>query len=151
MYDGRELAPSTSSSPSSVAMPTIAPFYDNVSIDLIRDSVPGFRYHVGTTNLYQTQLNFQIPNSVQNASDYRVQISVGGAVPCLEKGMGVVCPMYYPQYSYSDVSDGTFSITGNGTNNDTKAKLNALIDQIQQTINNLQSQLQSMRQLVSSL
>ena len=151
VVNGQQLTPATSSSPSNmIAMPTIAPFYDNASIDLIRDSVPNFRYHIGTTNLYQTQFNFQIPDSLQNASDYRVQISSGGAVPCLATP-GIACPMYYPQYSYSDVSDNTFSITGNSTNDNTKAQLNAMLDQMQQQINSLQSELQSMRQLVSSL
>lgn len=150
VVNGQQLTPASSSSPSTIARPTIAPFFDNVSIDLVKDSNPSFRYHIGTANLYQTQFSWQIPDSVQNASDYRVQISSGGAVPCLMQ-TGVACPMYYPQYSYSDQSDSAFSITGAGTSNDTKIKLNALLDQLQQEINNLQSQLQSMRQLVASL
>lgn len=149
--NGQQLAPTSSSSPSMMSTPSIAPFYDNVSIDLIRDSIPSFRYHIGTANLYQTQFNFQIPDSVQNSGDYRVQISVGGNVPCLERGMGITCPMYYPQYSFSDISDNVFTITGSSVQNDIKEKLQALIEQIQQQINSLQSQLQSMRQLVGSL
>lgn len=153
MANGQQLSPSVSSSPTAVMRPTIMPFYDNVSIDLLKDSAPAFRYHLGNANLFDTQFNFQIPASVSNAGDYRVQISVGGNVPCLlEPGVGRACPMYYPQYSYSDTSDNTFTITGNGgVPNDTKAKLNALLDQMQSQINSLQNQLNSMRQLVNSL
>lgn len=152
VVNGQQLAPSTSSSPSNMtAMPSIAPLFDTISIDLIRNSDSFFRYHIGTANLYQTQFNWQIPDSVANASDYRVQISTGGNVPCLEQGMGIACPMYYPQYSFSAQSDNVFSITGNNTNNNTKAQLNTLLDQFQQEINNLQNELQSMRQLVASL
>ena len=78
VVNGQQLTPASSSSPNNVmTSPSIAPFYDNVSIDLIRDSDSSFRYHIGTTNLYQTQFNFQIPDSIQNAGDYRVQISAG--------------------------------------------------------------------------
>lgn len=149
--NGQQLAPATSNDSGGPARPLIAPFYDNASIDLVRDSVPSFRYHIGTTNLYQTQFNWQIPNSILNASDYRIQISVGGNIPCLERGDGIACPMYYQQYSYSDTSDNTFGITGAGISNDVKAKLSALIEQLQQQINNLQSQLNSLRSLVNSL
>lgn len=156
VVNGQQLAPATSSSPNMMAMPTIVPFFNNASIDLIRDSDSSFRYHIATANLYQTQLNWQIPANITNASDYRVQISVGGNVPCLEGtyGRGTSCPMpmYYPQYSFSDNSDNVFTITGNSINNNNlKAQLNALIDQIQQQINNLQAQLQSLRNLVASL
>ncbi|MGA2417940.1 MAG: peptidoglycan-binding protein [Candidatus Staskawiczbacteria bacterium] len=151
VVNGQQLTPATSSSPGNITTsPSIAPFFDNVSIDLIKDSDSSFRYHIGTANLYQTQFSWQIPTSISDESDYRVQISTGGVVPCMT-GMGVMCPNYFPQYSFTDTSDNTFSITGNNTNNNTKAQLNALLDQFQQQINALQSELQSMRQLVSSL
>ena len=148
--NGEELSPASSSSPTAVMKPSVPPFFSKISIDLVRDSAPYFRYHIGTPDLYQTQYSWQVPDSISNASDYRAQISVGGDVPCLESGADI-CPMYFPRYSFSDTSDNVFSITGGGISNDKIAKLKALIEQIQQQINNLQSQLQSLRQVVNSL
>jgi hypothetical protein len=59
--------------------------------------------------------------------------------------------MYYPQYSYSDISDNVFSITGTGVPNGTIAKIKAQLEQIQQAINSLQTQLNYLKELVSKL
>lgn len=150
MYKEKQLAPGYSSSPNSISVPPLQPFYDKISIDLIRDSAPSFRYHVGTASLYQTQYNWQIPDNISNASDYRIKISVGWDVPCY-LGNSPICPTYFPQYFYSDVSDNTFSVTGASYPNDTIAKIKTALDQIQQQINSLQSQLNSLRNLVNSL
>ena len=128
------------------------PFYHQVSIDLIRDS--GAVYHIATTDLYQTQYSWTIKDNIPAASDYRIRISVGGMPPCaLNGGQGKnPCPMYYPQYSYSDTSDNTFAITGsNYPNPDAILKIKAMIDNLQRQIDSLNSQLQSLRDLVNSL
>ncbi|MBI1866624.1 MAG: peptidoglycan-binding protein [Candidatus Staskawiczbacteria bacterium] len=157
--DGRELAPSASSKPESVSKPLIAPFFKKASIDLVKDSDPNFIYHIATVDLYQTQYAWKAPNRVPNSSDYRVKISVGGNVPCLYRMPDdndfitnkENCPMWYPNYSYSDTSDNVFSITGNTVPDDTVVKLKEILKQMQQIINNLQSQLNLISQLVLTL
>ena len=152
--DGKEISPRAESKPEMVTRPSIVPFFSRASIDLVRDSDSSFMYHIAMVDLYKTKYSWKIPNGVMNGDDYRVKISVGGDVPCLYRVQaqdsmmdvkpGVVCPMSYPQYSYSDTSDRTFSITGADVSHDAVAKLKALIDQLQQIINN-------MRQVLNSL
>lgn len=156
--NGKEIAPPASSTPDTVLRPSVVPFFHKASIDLVRDSNPDFIYHIATVDLYQTQYVWKISDRVANSSDYKIKISVGGNVPCLARmpnddsatGRGN-CPIWYPNFSSSDTSDNVFSIAGKTTSDNTIMKLKEMLKQMQQMINNLQSQLDSMSQLISSL
>lgn len=158
--NGKEIAPSTSSTPDSVLRPSIVPFFHKASIDLVKDSEPSFVYHVATVDLYQTQYVWKIPDKISNSSDYKIKISVGGNVPCLNRTIStdgsindMPCPMWYSNISNSDTSDNIFSITGKTTSDNTIMiiKLKEMLRQMQQIINNLQNQLDSISQLISAL
>lgn len=147
--NGQEVSPSVESKPEMVVKPPRAPFFSRASIDLVRDSDSSFLYHISTVDVYQTQYQWKIPTRIANGSDYRIKISVGGEVPCLYRKENtsttpIVCPMMYPQYSASDVSDNTFSIAGTVVSDDAVEKLRVLLEQLQQIIN-------SMRQVLNNL
>ena len=158
VLNGKEVAPPATSTPDAVFRPSVVPFFHKASIDLVKDSDPKFVYHVATVDLYQTQYVWKMPDRILNADDYRIKITVGGRVPCLTRMLSndsiaddIKCPIWYPNYTSSDTSDNAFSITGKVTSDNTITKLKEMLKQMQQIINNLQSQLDSISQLVSSL
>lgn len=137
-------APSGVATPSIMPVqPAPAPFFPRATLTLLRDSDPSFVRTIGTVNLYESGRTWTVPRSIPEAKDYRVQISVGGVTPCLyraetearaagkalDAGMVYPCPMmdagttnssvvlspmYYPNFSSSDVSDNIFTILGGG-------------------------------------
>jgi len=138
--------------------PALYPMFRNASLDLVRDGNPGFVYHIGTVDLYQSSYHWTIPKDVQAGSDYRVRVSVGAHVPCAwaqDHGLARekrVCPMYYPTYSASDVSDSTFTISGDVTPNpDTIARLKARVNEMEATLNSLLRQIQTLKDLLARL
>jgi hypothetical protein len=60
--------------------------------------------------------------------------------------------MYYPTYSASDTSDGTFTISG-GVTSDPQviAKLKAQVAEMETTLNMLLRQLQAMKEVLARL
>lgn len=163
---GRELAPSAQSAPSSIARPSVVPIIRKASIDLIKDSDPSYSYRIANVDLYQASYTWRIPENIPNASDYRIRISFGDRYLCLpapavQRGLPEfpsttqapsstgLCPPEWPQYS-SDTSDNVFSITGKG-GSDTREALRLLISQMESTLNVLLRQLQEMKNLLSGL
>jgi len=158
-------APATTVMPEP-APPIVRPFFTQVSLTLIKDSNPNLKYHIGTADVYQSSYSWKIPAFIPEAKDYRVRISAGGEVPCLYRmeAQGTTqnsmiaphpCPMAYPQHSASDTSDATFAITGTGngggTDPEVVAKMKAVITEMEQTLNNLLKQIQSLKSLLGNL
>lgn len=153
----------------SPSMPSIYPFFPYVSIDLIRDSDPSFVSHIATTNLYQSQYAWQISSSIPNGNDFRVRLTSGANVPCLMGTMqssvnsrAAIAPYPCPlmsatnssiaQYENTQTSANTFSITGNITPSpDVIAKLRDLMNQMQNTLQQLLNQLNSMQAILNQL
>jgi len=156
VFDGRSLIPQTSSGDSTRA---VAPFFPYASIDLLKDSDTRFRYHIGSANLYNARYTWKIPADVAPANDYRIQIGVGGNVPCLyraesegKRGISFPCPAGLPFYSESDASDAPFKITGNAPPPvEVVAKLKIELAKIEAAINALANQIRTLRALIESL
>jgi len=155
VFDGRELIPQTSSDSSRA----VAPFFPYASIDLLKDSDARFRYHIGSANLYNARYTWKIPADVPPANDYRIQVGVGGNVPCLyraesegKRGISFPCPAGLPFYSEADASDSPFKITGNAPPPaEVIAKLKIELAKIEAAINALASQIRTLRALIESL
>lgn len=155
VFDGRELIPQTSSDSSRA----VAPFFPYASIDLLKDSDARFRYHIGSVNLYNARYTWKIPADVAPANDYRIQVGVGGNVPCLyraesegKRGISFPCPAGLPFYSEADASDAPFKITGNAPPPvEVVAKLKVELAKIEAAINALASQIRTLRALIESL
>jgi len=155
VFDGRELIPQTSSDSSRA----VAPFFPYASIDLLKDSDARFRYHIGSANLYNARYTWKIPADVPPANNYRIQVGVGGNVPCLyraesegKRGISFPCPAGLPFYSEADASDSPFKITGNAPPPaEVIAKLKIELAKIEAAINALASQIRTLRALIESL
>lgn len=150
-------ATSGSSAPSDV-MPSIYPLFRQASLDLVRDSNPGYVYHIGTVDLYQSSMTWSVPHDIAAGNDFRVRISVGGHVPCFyardmrSPGAPSICPMYYPSYSSYDASDGTFTISGATTPDpEVIAKLKVQVNEMEATLNMLLRQIQAMKEQLARL
>lgn len=138
-----------------------SPFFHRASIDLIKDSDASFRYHIATVSLYQSQYPWKISGNIAESSDYRIRISTGGDVPCVyrmeSKADGLMpypCPlsMAYPSYSASDTSDNPFTVTGvTPPSPEIIAKLKAQVNQIENMLNNLLREVQTLKSLIGSL
>lgn len=157
VVDGRQIVGETSSSDS--VRPFLVPFFPYVSIDLIKDSDSRYRYHIGSASLYAARYTWKIPADVPVATDYRVEVGVGGSVPCLYRaeaegrtGVSVPCPAAFPYYSESDTSDAPFRITGNAPPpSEIISKLKLEVQRLEALIQSLQSQVRSLRALIDSL
>ncbi len=139
-------------------IPEIYPLFHQASLDLVRDSNPGYVYHIGTIDLYQSSYTWSLPQDVAGGNDFRVRISVGGHVPCYwidtTRGTeaGNACPMNFPMYSAYDTSDGVFSITGGVTPNpDVVMKLKIQVAEMEVTLNALLRQIQTLKDLLARL
>ena len=163
MIQNRQLLPEADSAKRGVGapadvMPHIYPLFRQVSLDLVRDSNPGYIYHIGTVDLYQSSYTWSIPQDVASGNDFRVRISVGGHVPCVwaqdmrSPGAPSVCPLYFPAYSAADTSDGVFTISGDVTPNpDVILKLKAQVSEMEATLTMLLRQIQAMKELLAKL
>ncbi|OGZ96271.1 MAG: hypothetical protein A2847_00675 [Candidatus Sungbacteria bacterium RIFCSPHIGHO2_01_FULL_50_25] len=115
VIEGRTIVGETAST--DTIRPLTVPFFPYASIDLIRDSDPRFRYHIGSANLYTAKYTWRIPADIPTGTDYRVEMGIGGNVPCLYRaeregkaGFTAPCPAGLPYYSQSDTSDAPFKI-----------------------------------------
>lgn len=167
VYGSKQIFPSSDSEGRAMrSAPSVAgdahifpePFFGRVSIDLVRDSNPGYVYHIGTAEMYQSFFTWALPSDVPAGNDFRIRISVGGEVPCYwarDAHMPMenrVCSMYYPTYSASDTSDGTFTISGSVTPDpQVIAKLKAQVSEMEATLNMLLRQLQAMKEVLARL
>jgi peptidoglycan hydrolase-like protein with peptidoglycan-binding domain len=168
ILNGKEVVSGTSSVERDEVIPD--PFYQRASLDLITDNncpwlteagntrkcdyLSATRiYHIATVNLYDLQYNWTIPAKVPAGSNYRVRISAGHNVPCLDRSNGLeACPMLYPQYATSDVSDNTFSITGSTPPPaDVIQKLKNQARQMTATLEKLMRELKALTDLINSL
>ncbi len=163
IYKSLQLGAASTSTEGTVASP-IAPFYPYVSIDLVKDSDPSFSYRIATTNLYRTTYAWIIPSTIKADNDYRVRISAGSDVFCRTIGLtGIACPLQpelYRTYSAEDQSDNTFTISDGAISSPTPSpspspraitELKAKLDQMENTLNQLIQQIQTMRSLLNSL
>lgn len=164
---GEEVISENSSGELDTTNTKIVPFYHRASLDLISDVkcpglaetecnffAPGRTYHIATVDLYDSQYNWSIPAGIPAGSNYRVRISVGSNVPCLERSDGSIksCPMLYPQYAVSDASDAPFTIAGSAPPpTDIIQKLKNQAKQMEQTLQNLMRELQALISLINSL
>ena len=154
--------------------PSIYPFFPYVSIDLIRDSNSSFMMNLGTANLYDSQFTWQVNSDIPNGSDFRVRLSVGGDVPCIiglemrssqASSIPYPCPLMraqgatqnnsaiaFPQYSATDTSDNTFSVSGTITpSSEVVAQLRNMVNQMEATLRQLLDQLNSLKAILGQL
>jgi len=114
-------------------------FFQYVSLDLVKDSDPSYIHHIGSVNFYQAQYQWKIPNSIPEARDYRLRVSIGPKLP-------------YNNFLASDTSNNPFSILGGGSvSPDAVEKLREQIRQMESVLNQLQAQLNAMKAILANL
>ncbi len=176
MTTGTELRAMPVPMPEPTPMPKVLPFFSRGTLELVKDSDVSFSRLIGTVNLYDTTRAWKIPASIPEAKDYRVRITVGAHTPCAYRNeieasatgravdMMIInpCPMtsantvsasplYYPTYTTTDQSDGTFVISGGTANNTDIAALKRKIAELENIVLKLQEELARVKEAVNAL